>query len=283
MYTMGAFIFLLSILRVTVIRLRETPKFLLGQGKDAEVVELFQELSTRYNRPTSLTIEALDACGTISSAHGNSKFSMAEFLVHFRSLFLTKRVGATTALLWISWFIVGLAYPLFIVFLPYYLASRGIEFGAPSVYETWRNYALVQVSSIFGPVVGANMANTRIFKRRYTMVTGALITMAIFFGYSQVASQTGNIVYSCMISFALQIYYGVLYGYTSEVLPAAHRATGNGIAVAFCRLSGILSAVVVTYASPDTTAPVFVCAALFGALAICAFLFPFEPYGKRAS
>jgi hypothetical protein len=280
---MGAFIFLLSILRVTVIRLRETPKFLLGQGKDAEVVHLFQELSQRYNRPLSLTIEQLDACGTVSSAHSRSRFSMAEFLVHFRSLFVTRKVAATTALLWTSWFIVGLAYPLFIVFLPYYLASRGIQFGAPSTYETWRNYALVQVSSIFGPMVGACMANTRIFKRRYTMVVGGLITMAIFFGYSQVASQTGNIVYSCMISFALQIYYGVLYGYTSEVLPAAHRATGNGIAVAFCRLAGIMSAVVVTYASPNTSAPVFICAALFGALAICAFLFPFEPYGKRAS
>lgn len=283
MYTMGAFIFVLSILRVTVIRLRETPKFLLGQGKDDEVVALFQELAHRYGRPCSLTIERLDACGTVSSAHSRSKFSMAEFLIHFRSLFLGRKVAATTALLWLSWFIVGLAYPLFIVFLPYYLASRGIEFGAPSTYETWRNYALVQVSSIFGPFVGANMANCRFFKRRYTMVIGALITMAIFFGYSQVASQTGNIVYSCMISFALQIYYSVLYGYTSEVLPAAHRATGNGVAVAFCRLAGILSAVVVTYASPSTSAPVFICAALFGALAICAFLFPFEPYGKRAS
>ncbi|RMZ79665.1 hypothetical protein DV738_g3239, partial [Chaetothyriales sp. CBS 135597] len=255
MYSMGAFIFVLSVLRVTVIRLRETPKFLLGQGKDAEVVQLFQELAHRYHRPCSLTIEGLDACGTVSSAHSHSKFSMGEFLIHFRSLFLTRQVAITTALLWISWFIVGLAYPLFIVFLPYYLASRGIEFGAPSTYETWWNYALVQVSSIFGPIVGANMANCRLFKRRYTMIIGALITMAIFFGYSQVASQTGNIVYSCMISFALQIYYGVLYGYTSEVLPAAHRATGNGVAVAFCRLAGIMSAVVVTYASPSTTAP----------------------------
>ncbi|RMD42880.1 hypothetical protein DV735_g2245, partial [Chaetothyriales sp. CBS 134920] len=283
MYSMGAFIFVLSLLRVTVIRLRETPKFLLGQGKDTEVVQLFQELAHRYDKPCSLTIEHLDACGTVSSAHSHSKFSIAEFLIHFRPLFLTKEVTTTTTLLWISWFTVGLAYPLFMVFLPYYLASRGIEFGAPSTYETWRNFALVQVSSIFGPIVGANMANCRLFKRRYTMVIGALITMAIFFGYSQVASQTANIVYTCMISFSLQIYYSVLYGYTPEVMPAAHRATGNGVAVALCRFAGIISAIVVTYASPTTSVPVFICAALFGVLAICAFLFPFEPYGKRAA
>jgi hypothetical protein len=31
MYTMGAMIFVMSLLRITVIRLKETPKFLLGQ------------------------------------------------------------------------------------------------------------------------------------------------------------------------------------------------------------------------------------------------------------
>ena len=280
---MGAFIFVLSVLRVTVIRLRETPKFLLGQGKDAEVVHVFNELSKQYSRPCSLTVEQLERCGVISSAHSRNRFSTGEFLIHFRALFSTKKVALTTILLWLSWFIIGLAYPLFIVYLPYYLASRGIQFGVTSAYQTWRNYALVQVCSIFGPIVGGHLANIQLIGRRYAMIIGALITMAFFFAYSQVSSQDANIAYSCVISFTLEIYYGVLYGYTSEVLPAAHRATGNGIAVAFCRFAGAMSAVVVTYANPNTTAPVFICAALYGGLAICAFLMPFEPYGKRAS
>ncbi|KAJ5976443.1 MFS transporter [Penicillium waksmanii] len=283
MYTIGAFIFVLSVLRVTIIRLRETPKFLLGQGKDAEVVHIFKELADQYNRPCSLTVEQLEECGVVSSAHSPNRFSIGEFLIHFRALFLTKKVAATTILLWLSWSIIGLAYPLFVVFLPYYLASRGVQFGVISTYQTWRNYALVQVCGIFGPMVGGPLANVRFIGRRYAMIIGALITMAFFFAYSQVSSQDANVAYSCVISFTLQIYYGVLYGYTSEVLPAAHRATGNGIAIAFCRLAGAMSAVVVTYANPNTTAPVFICAALYGGLAICAFMLPFEPYGKRAS
>lgn len=46
------------------------------------------------------------------------------------------------------------------------------------------------------------------------------------------------------------IYYGTLYAYTPEVLPSAHRGTGNGIAIGFNRIMGIMSAVVALYVFP---------------------------------
>lgn len=107
--------------------------------------------------------------------------------------------------------------------------------------------------------------------------------MAFFFAYSQVTSQVQNVAYSCVISFTLEIYVATLYGYTVEVLPSAHRATGNGIMVAFNRLMGIISAIIATSANTNTPVPVFICAALYGALALIAIVFPFEPFGKRAS
>ena len=42
------------------------------------------------------------------------------------------------------------------------------------------------------------------------------------------------------------IYYATLYAYTPEVLPSAHRGTGNGIAIALNRVMGIMSAIVAT-------------------------------------
>lgn len=180
MFTMGAMIFAMSLARVTIIHLKETPKFLLGQNEDARMVENFQELASKYDRACSLTVEQLEACGTISSAHSKSKFSVGEFWIHIRSLFMTKELAFTTVLIWLSWSMIGLAYPLFNVFLPSYLASRGIEFGVTSTYETWRNYALVQVCGIFGPMLGGHMANWRRLGRRYTMVIGAVITSEYF-------------------------------------------------------------------------------------------------------
>ena len=53
---------MMSILRITVIKLRETPKFLINEGCDAEAVETLQFITTKYNRPYSLTLERLSAC-----------------------------------------------------------------------------------------------------------------------------------------------------------------------------------------------------------------------------
>lgn len=190
-YSSGALVFVMSILRITVIRLKETPKFLVGEGRDAECVEVLQMIATKYNRPLSLTIEQMEACGTIErgATHSKSKLGLGEIGVHLRGLFATKRIGLSTSLIWLSWTLIGLAYPLYNVFLPAYLASRGAAFGEPSPYITWRNYTLVNFSGIWGPVLAGWMCGTRL-GRKYTMVVGALITMAFFFAYTQVRTAT---------------------------------------------------------------------------------------------
>lgn len=76
---------------------------------------------------------------------------------------------------------------------------------------------------------------------------------------------------------------GTLYAYTPEVLPSAHRATGNGIAVACNRIMGILSAVIATVSNTSTPVPIYICAALFIAMAAVSAAFPFEPFGRRSS
>lgn len=146
MYTASALVFVLSVLRVTVIRLRETPKYLLGEGKDKLLVENFHYQATKYNRPCSITVEELVACGVVASAHGKSKASFGELIVHFRGLFATKSIGFSTVLIWLSWTLIGLAYPLFYVFLPSYLKARGADTGDSSSYDQWRNYAIINVS-----------------------------------------------------------------------------------------------------------------------------------------
>ncbi|VTT64501.1 unnamed protein product [Fusarium fujikuroi] len=256
MFTGGALVFFLSLLRVTVIRLRETPKYLLGVGKEEELIETFQYLATKYNRTCSLTLQDLAACGTITSAHSKNRFSISETMIHIRGLFGTKKMTISTASIFLSWTLIGLAYPLFYVFLPSYLASRGAVFNR-SKFEIWRNYALTNISGIPGPIVAGFMCNTKL-GRKYTMVIGALISMAFFFAYTSVKTSVQDITFTCLIAFCINIYYGTLYAYTPEVLPSAHRATGSAIAVACNRVMGIVSAVVASEANTDTPAPLFI-------------------------
>ncbi|KAF2716558.1 MFS general substrate transporter [Polychaeton citri CBS 116435] len=289
-FASGALVLVMSLLRITVIRLRETPKFLVGEGKDEEVVETLQFIAKKYNRPCSLTLNQMKACAGASgrrvsiSAHANKKFSFNEIWMHLKGLFITRRMALSTSFIWASWLLIGLAYPLYNVFLPVYLRTRGARFGEQSQSVYWRNYAITNLCSIPSPILAGLMCRSRFFwGRRGTMIIGAIVTMAFFFAYTQVRSNAQNLGFNCAISFSLNIYYGTLYAYTPEVLPSAHRGTGNGISIGLNRIMGIVSAGVATGANTATAVPIYICAALYIVMAVVAALFPFEPMGRRSS
>nr|POE51668.1 putative mfs-type transporter pb1e7.08c [Quercus suber] len=213
-FSCGALVFVMSILRITVVRLRETPKYLLGMGRDEEVVETLQWIATKYHRPCSLTLDRLSALGVTNAvegerrgslnAHSKKRFSFSEVGLHLRGLFATRRIGFSTSLIWFSWTLVGLAYPLYNVFLPYYLESRGAQVGVTSQSIKWRNYAITNLCSIPSPILAGLMCRSKFFwGRRGTMIIGALLTMAFFFAYTQVRSEAGNLGFNCAISFCL--------------------------------------------------------------------------------
>jgi hypothetical protein len=94
-------VLVLSILRVTVIRLDETPKYLLSKGEDAKAVEIFQRIATRYKRPCSLTLEQMNDCGQTKSTFGEQRYGFSEFKAHLKGLFATKKLGISTGLIWV--------------------------------------------------------------------------------------------------------------------------------------------------------------------------------------
>jgi len=146
-FTSGALVFVMSILRITIIQLNETPKYLVGEGKDEEVVKSLQYIAQKYNRPCSLTVEDLTQCGhlTQGSATVTGKASQLKKIgIHLKGLFATRKIGMSTALIWFSWALIGLAYPLYYVFLPTYLSSRAniptpasMRAGATMRLQTW--------------------------------------------------------------------------------------------------------------------------------------------------
>ena len=100
--------FICSILRVTVIRLRETPKYLLIKGEDAAVVRIFQDIAKKYHRPCRLSLEALESLGTIKSTYGKSRYGVGEFWAHIYGLFVTKKLAISTLMIWLSWLLIGM-------------------------------------------------------------------------------------------------------------------------------------------------------------------------------
>ncbi|KZP05567.1 hypothetical protein FIBSPDRAFT_877404 [Athelia psychrophila] len=109
------------------------------------------------------------------------------------------------------------------------------------------------------------------------MVIGALVTMVFLFAYTHVRSAAQNLGFSWAISFCLNIYTGTLCSPPCT----GQWATGIGIAIAFDRLMGIVSAVIMTEPNTDTSVPIYICAALYGVIAVVAIALPFEPYSRR--
>jgi hypothetical protein len=128
-----------------------------------------------------LTTKQLEACGTVKSGEPGSRVTYSAVKIHISGLFATRKLGLSTTLIWLSWTLIGLAYPLFNVFLPEYLRTRGAHFGVNSDYVTWQNYALVNFAGILGPVLAGLMCNLPFIQRKGTMAVGALCTMIFFF------------------------------------------------------------------------------------------------------
>ncbi|KAH8807724.1 major facilitator superfamily domain-containing protein [Xylogone sp. PMI_703] len=280
-FTCGGLVIVLAVFRLVVIKMVQTPRWLIAQNRDEEVIKNLHEVATKYNRNFNLTVEQLTAEGVVLHTE-KSVWSPLRMKLHFKGLFQTKKLAWSTTVIIANWFIIGMVSPLYGVFLPYYLKTRGARDGENSNSIVWRNFAINHLAGLIGPIIAGVLVETRFVGRRGTLAIGALITMVLQFGYTQVTTPAENLGVSSAISAASNIYYGTIYAYTPEILPAAHRATGYGICVALNRVGGIIGVLIGSYANVKTTAPLFVCAALFGLLIILSVLLPYESKGRRA-
>ena len=119
MYTMGGLMLLLWVLRFFVFHLYESPKYLMGRGRDAEAVEVVHKVAAYNGRTSSLTLEMLQEAGksadtgSITDATGLGLDTSAKAAAlrklqkfdsaHVKSLFVTRKLAYSTSLLITLW------------------------------------------------------------------------------------------------------------------------------------------------------------------------------------
>lgn len=103
------------------------------------------------------------------------------------------------------------SYPIYTLFLSYYLAAHGADLGDGSNYQTYRDWAVSAVVGIFGPALSAWMVHVRFLGYRWSlMITGGMC--AIFAGAFTIIKNEGqNLAFSCMINFWLNAAYSIIY------------------------------------------------------------------------
>lgn len=283
-YANSGIVLFFSLLRLFWLKLDETPKYLVSNGRDAEAIEVLQKISKKYNRRCDLTLEDLLQCGEVKvHLEEYSIKSVTKVIVeHVKVLYSNSKVAYSTSLIFLSWFLIGVCYNTFFNFLYIYIALHGGNTGT-TLYVTYRNSALSNFVGIFGPMVASYMVSIPRIGRKGTMMFGALAGMAILFGYTTVRDSSGDAGFASATYFFMNMYYGVLYAYTPEVFPAVARTTGGAIALFAGRFAGAFAPLIYYYGQESgTSVPIWVCGAIIGSLAVISMLLPFEPSKQRS-
>ena len=129
---MGVITLFMFFCRFFLFHMYESPKFLLSRGRQAEAVNVVHGIAYHNCSKTWLTEDLLEELGsgpdtgpkisvTELQKRNLSKFSFSKV----EQLFLDKKLGLTTILLWVMWFCIGMGFPLFNAFLPQYLEHVG--------------------------------------------------------------------------------------------------------------------------------------------------------------
>ena len=115
------------VLRFFVFHLYESPKYLMGRGRDAEAVEIIHKIAAYNGRTSSLTLAMLedasrkaDGAGVEGTERPMATSAWAAFMRQVQkfsgenvySLFATRKLAWSTSLLIAVWALIGLAFPL---------------------------------------------------------------------------------------------------------------------------------------------------------------------------
>jgi hypothetical protein len=285
------------VVRFFVFNLFETPKYLIGQNRNVEAVEVLNRLAKFNGVATQpLTVAALeqvelDTLGEIlpppqpddiKRIAQRSMKTLGQFKFgHLRALFNTKKNAYSISLVVFVWGLIGLASPLYSDFLPVYLASHGASSGDGSVNTTYRNNFIIVCCTIPGTILGGWVINWKI-GRKGVLSASLLSTSVFLFAFTAARTQASILGFNCASSVTQYMMWAALYCYTPEILPSVHRGTGAGLAAVCNRIFGLAAPIIAQFAGLQSNAPLFVSAALYVLAGLIVLLFPYEPRGKAS-
>ncbi|KAI0770588.1 MFS general substrate transporter [Fomes fomentarius] len=290
--TMGALVMVLFVLRFFVFHLYESPRYLMGRGRDEDAVAVVHAVAKYNGKASSLTVEMLtendvqpdtQTAMLNTSARGAIKRKVSVVNnSHLKALFSTRKMAYSTGLLLILWAFIGLAFPLYNAFVTVFLQTRGADFGDGSLNITYRNQVILSVMGIPGSLLAGWMVERPYLGRKGTLAVSTALTGILLLASTTARTSNALLGWNCGWTFANNIMYATLYALSPEIFPAKDRGTGNALVAAANRVFGVMAPIVALYADLSTPVPIYVSGTLFVAAGFIALLLPFEPRGRAS-
>ncbi|ORY17772.1 major facilitator superfamily domain-containing protein [Clohesyomyces aquaticus] len=294
MLAMGGTAMVMFLLRFVAFTIFESPKYLMGKGRDEEAVKVVHEVARRNGKTSTLTVEDLRACEGLGEefAVADRREKAAKLalkrnlqkvdLTHVKALFATRKLAFSTSMITLVWAFIGLGFPLYNAFLPYIQSTRGASFGDGSTYLTYRNSLIIAVLGVPGCLLGGLLIELPRLGRRGTLSLSTILTGVFLFCSTTALNSSSLLGWNCAYNFSSNVMYAVLYAYTPEIFPTKDRGTGNAVTASANRVFGIMAPIVAMFANLETAAPVYVSGALFIAAGVLVLVLPFESRGKAS-
>ncbi|KAF4974585.1 hypothetical protein FZEAL_8512 [Fusarium zealandicum] len=258
LFTLGAITLVVFILRFFVFNFRETPKFLVYKGRDAEAIETLQHMAQVNGKQCGLTAEIFESLESQQSSVGSNTSSkpalgggakqlnmqwsqkMKLEFGRYKMLFDGFRMTRLTILVWLTYIMDFWGFTVAGFYLPRILALKN---GAESVSlsSTYAAYIYTYAPGIVGVLLGAVMYRIPAIGRKWTMVLSAALMGTSILLFSTVDTRAKNEGLFTMEYFFQSMFNAVLYGWTPEAFPAPVRGTACGVAGFWGRLFGIVS------------------------------------------
>ncbi|KAF7946567.1 hypothetical protein EAE96_009563 [Botrytis aclada] len=282
---MGGISMIEFFIRFTCFTIFESPKYLMGKGRDEDAVKVVQEVARRNGKQSNLTVTRLQDCGTLPHINASATLSRKLHqmdLSHVRALFASRKLAFSTGMVMLVWAFIGLGYPLYNAFLPYIQATRGAEFGDGSTYLTYRNSLIISVLGIPGALIGGYLIEVPSLGRKGTLALSTIATGVFLYASTTAMTSTALLGWNCAFNFCSNVMYAVLYAYTPEIFPTKDRGTGNALTATSNRIFGIMAPIIAMFANLETSAPVYTSGALFIAAGLLVLMLPYESRGKAS-
>ncbi|KAJ7444567.1 MFS general substrate transporter [Mycena galericulata] len=299
-YTMGAMMLFLGILRIFVFPMDESPKFLVSIGRDQEAVDVIHNIAKKNKTTSKLTIQDLHEAATpyLDPMDSGAEVPVTKFSTwglirnslddvrgeNIRGLFCTPRLAYSSGLIIFIYGALGLAYPLFNAFLGAYLSTREKETGSTSIDATYSAYTYQAACGVGGSMLAAVMVQWSRTGRKYSLAFFTIMSGVFLFALTAARTSVQVNALVSIASFWENAFYGVLYGYAPEVFPTPRRGTGDALAAAASRVTGLFAPVIAVYSNAGKTpnGPVYASAAIFVFTGLTMLGLPIETAGVTA-
>lgn len=283
--TMGGVFMILFLIRF-FFPVLESPKYLMGKGRNAEAVDVVHRLAKFNGKTTDLSAEDLakyDGESTTGTSQTGvralAKRSLEDVsFSQITALFSTPKMVLSTSLIILIWGLIGLAFPLYNAFIPVVIKGQTDA----SVYITYRNTLIIAVMGVPACILGAFMVEIKGIGRKGALSAAAALTGVFLFCSTTTKNSTQLLGWQCAYRFSSTLMYAVLYTYTPEIFPTKNRGTGNALTACANRIFGIMAPIIVLFASKTTSVPVYISGALFIVAGLLALLLPLESRGKAS-